>query len=103
MLHAKDYEIMITRDGDLFFALAASKENPENPIMVYDGGNHATFYRTSEDVVLLDYINKDIQKALKNSDYVTVMEIDKETEEVVRNYRARIKIFPKNPFTDGLK
>lgn len=103
MLHAKEYEIMTSENGTLFFAIDVYGSEPDKPILIYDGGNHATFYRNSEDVILLDYINKNIQKALKESDYIVVAEIDYESERVVRDYKARIKTFKKNPFTDGLK
>lgn len=103
MLHAKDYEIMTTDSGTLFFAIGVGVSEPDKPLLVYDGGEHATFYRNSDDVLLLDYINENVQKMLKESDYIVVAELDRETERVVRDYKARIKIFKKNPFTDGLR
>lgn len=102
MLHEKEYNIITTEENVLVFAIKPTISEPENPILIYDGKNHATFYRTSEDVILLDYINKDAQKLLHEAAEILVLEYDQVADKVIKNYKARVKIFKKNPFTDGL-
>lgn len=103
MLHAKEYEIIKTEEGELVFKIKPCVAEPEKPILLYDGKNHATFYRNSEDVLLLDYVHPDIQNEFAKSKEILVIEFDDETKEVVRDYKALIKPINKNPFTDGLK
>ncbi|MFV0627312.1 MAG: hypothetical protein ACK5N8_08195 [Alphaproteobacteria bacterium] len=103
MLHAREYEIITTQEGALVFAIKPCGDEPDFPILIYDGGNHATFYRTSDDVMLLDYISFEVQNQLKKSKFILVTEIDNNKGEIIRDYKARVKIFKSNPFTDGLK
>lgn len=103
MLHAKEYEIIKTIEGVLVFKIKPCIKEPSNPILLYDGKNHATFYRNSEDVLLLDYINPEIQEEFIKSKEILVIEFDDVSKTVTRDYKALIKPIKKNPFTDGLK
>ncbi|MDD4556657.1 MAG: hypothetical protein PHE89_04960 [Alphaproteobacteria bacterium] len=103
MFHAKEYEIVTTQEGALVFAIKSCGNEPDMPILIYDGGNHATFYRTSDDVMLLDYISSEVQNQLKKSKFILVAEIDYKKDVVIRDYKVRVKVFKENPFTDGLK
>lgn len=103
MKHALSYRVFITNEEVLCFILDAANPAPKDPIIVYDGGKHATFYRTSEDVLLLDFLPLKVRKILKNDDAVIIIEADKKTDTVVTSYKVRVKHLSKNPFTDGLK
>ena len=103
MIHAKEYEIVTTQEGALVFVIKPCGNEPDLPILIYDGGNHATFYRTSDDVMLLDYISSEVQSQLNKSKFILVTELDSDKGQIIRDYKARVKIFRSNPFTDGLK
>lgn len=103
MEHAKDYEIIRTEEGVLMFVIKARKGEPLNPRLVYDGGNHATLYRKSEEVILLDYLNPEILETLKKAEFVIVAEADYKKNTVVKDYKVRVKTVKNNPFCDNLE
>ncbi len=103
MEHAEDYEIIRTEEGILVFVIKERSTEAENPCIIYDGGKHATLYRRADEVILLDYLHKDILEQLKKSECIIIAEADFEKEKIVRDYQTRVKIIKNNPFCDHLK
>ena len=97
MEHAEDYEIVRTEENILVFVIKSRQTEVENPRVIYDGGRHATLYRRSDDVLLLDYLNDDVLENLRKS------EADFGSEKIVRDYEVHVKQVKKNPFCDNLK
>lgn len=103
MQHAKNYEIIISDEGVPVFVISAGRSKPDNAIMLYDGGKHATLFRNDHDVILLDYIPDEAQKYISNSTWALILEKNKAGDKVLKNYKAMIKKIRKNHLTDGLK
>ncbi len=103
MKHCEDYNIVLSDEGTPVFILPFATKRIKNPIMLYDGGNHATLFRSDEDVVLVDYIPPAIQKILADCSWVVVLEKNKDGADIATDYKAVVKHVKTNPLTDGLK
>lgn len=103
MQHAKNYEIVISDEGIPVFVIDANRSKPDNAILLYDGGKHATLFRNDHDVVLLDYIPDEACSYISNSSWAVVLEKNKAGDKILKNYKVMIKKVKKNPLTDGLK
>lgn len=102
MQHENDYSVIITNEGTLVFIIKARAAEPEAPFLLYDGGNHATFYRREHETVLFDFLNEKVIPILQKAESVVVFEADDEIEDISRDYAARVKHIKKNVFTDDL-
>ena len=60
MQHENDYSVIITNEGPLVFIIKARDTEPESPFLLYDGGNHATFYRGEHETILFDFLNEQV-------------------------------------------
>lgn len=102
MLHENDYKVIITNEGVLVFVIKCYDEAPEKPFLLYDGGNHATFYRRENQTILFDFLNEKIIPILQNAEKIVIFEVSEEIEDVARDYEAYVKHIKKNVFTDEL-
>ena len=93
----KNYFVIPFEGDRLAFAITARKTEEEMPIILYDGGKHALFYRNKEETVVLDYLDKRAMPMLLTGQHVAFVEIDPETEKVIRKYPALVKIVDKLP------
>ncbi len=96
------YDILSNAEGDLLFCLKARQGSPEKPQILFSGDNHALFYRTATQMVVLDYIHPDVCPLLKEANSVLVAEFTEPTEEnpekgIVREYIATIRHVSKLP------
>lgn len=102
MEHENDYEVIITHEGVLVFMIKSRPLEPEKPFILYDGGDHATFYRRENETILLDYLNEKVIPYLLDSEKVVIFELDDDLEDVSRDYEAYVKHVKKNVFVDDL-
>lgn len=102
MEHEDNYKVIITHEGVLVFLIKERAQAPEKPFVLYDGGNHATFYRRADETVLFDYLNPEIIPIMQQSDHIVIFEFSDQTQDVSRDYAAPIRHIKKNSFTDGL-
>ena len=103
MQHAENYEIIISDEGVPVFVIAGSRSKPNNAILLYDGGKHATLFRNDHDVDLLDYLPDGARDYISNSTWAVVLEKNKTGDAVLKDYKVTIKKVKKNLLTDGLK
>lgn len=103
MEHAEEYEILTTENGTLVFIIQPRKNEPTSPRLIYDGGNHATYYHTPSDIILMDYINPKIFGQLAAAQEVLFIELDYDKEKVIRDFKVPVLVVKKNPFTDNLE
>lgn len=61
-------------EGEIYIFLDASKDKPENPRIVYDGKDHAVFFRAPDDKVVLDYIHPEVRDKLRHASDVVIVE-----------------------------
>ncbi len=103
MKHAENYKIVLSDEGIPVFVISNNLKKPDSPILLYDGGKHATLFRNDHDVVLLDYLPEELQPILQKCGWAVVLEKNKAGTEVLKDYKVMIKLVKNNPFTDGLK
>lgn len=91
----KSYKIAETKDGTLLIVITFRGAQPENPVIFYDGGDHALFHRSHEISVILDYIHPAVRKKLTKQKTVTV--IEEENDVVMTAYEAPLQMKPMLP------
>ena len=79
----QDFHIAV-KDNDVFIIISSYCSQPNSPEIVYDGKEHAILYRNTTTSVLLDYINPSIRENLINSNFVTVIETQKNHNELTK-------------------
>lgn len=84
------YTIFQNEQGEILIMLNHRRGGPENPRLVYDGGNRALLYRSRESAVFLENINEEARPSIKAVDEVLVAELD--GEEVAREYEVPVRI-----------
>ena len=94
----QDFHIAV-KDNNVFIIISSYCGQPNSPEIVYDGKEHAILYRNTTTSVLLDYINPSIRENLINSNFVTVIETQKNNNELTKiiDYKAKLKIVKKLP------
>jgi len=102
MQQALDYKVIITNEGILVFLIASRHGEPSRPFLLYDGGPHATLYRTENETVALDYIAPEVVPILDEAEKVLIFEMDDEIEDVLRSYEAPVKHIKRNVFVESL-
>ncbi len=90
IIQEKQYVVMTDKEGRVIICISEKNMEPENPMILYDGKEHAMFYRRRGQTVMLDYINKDMQQTVYNSKHVFVVEL-KDPKHASRTYIVPIK------------
>ncbi|MDR1693921.1 MAG: hypothetical protein LBR70_01825 [Lactobacillaceae bacterium] len=83
------YIIKQDKDGNVLLFLPAYIGEPKEPVILYDGKEHAVFSRNKELSIILDYVNPDIREILSNAGEVIVVEA--RGQEILSHYTAKIK------------
>ncbi len=83
------YDILQNSAGEILIIIKYRDGGPENPRLVYDGGDQALLYRSRESAVMLDAINEDARKPLKSVSEVLMVEL--EDDDVAREYRVPVR------------
>lgn len=84
------YDILQNAAGEILIIIKYHEGGPENPRLVYDGGDAALLYRSRESAVLLDEINEKARKPLKSVNEVLMVEV--EHDDVAREYKVPVRI-----------
>ena len=85
--------------------MKAREGSPERPQILFNGENHALFYRTADQMIVLDYIHPDVAPLLAKVDSVLVAEFsepvgDNPQKGIVREYTASVRHVSKLPLSD---
>jgi hypothetical protein len=96
IIQEKQYVVMTDKEGRVIVCISVKDMEPENPMILYDGKDHAMFYRRRGQTVMLDYINKEMQKPVYEAKQVFVVEL-KDPKTAARTYVVPIKQVPKLP------
>ena len=83
------YEVHLNKYDELMISMHAREEDPQSPVLIYDGGNHALLYRTPQSSVLLDFIHPEVRPYLLKAKQVLIAET--KDYKVVREYIAACK------------
>lgn len=76
--------------------------DPVHPFVLYDGGKHATLYRSENETVALDYLDDRLPPILNTAEKIIVFEMDDEIQDICRTYEAVVKHIKKNVFVENL-
>ncbi|MBP5615016.1 MAG: hypothetical protein J6X42_00455 [Alphaproteobacteria bacterium] len=102
MEQERDYKVIITNEDILIFLIKSRPDEPVRPFLLYDGGKHATLYRSENETIALDYLDDQLPPILDESQKVLIFEMDDEIEDILRTYEAPIRHVKHNTFTDNL-
>ncbi|MDR2934003.1 MAG: hypothetical protein LBU68_01840 [Rickettsiales bacterium] len=69
------YQIAHEEGKEIIF-ISKYNNTPENPEIIYDGGEHALLYRDTNTAVLLSYINPAFRKYLHNAKTALIVEME---------------------------
>ncbi|MGD9639345.1 MAG: hypothetical protein AB7U85_09865 [Alphaproteobacteria bacterium] len=101
-----EYAILVNDDDEVMISMASKLNDPENPRIIYDGGDHALYYRTPLETILLDYINPEVREALQKVKILLVAEVEIDEErrdgEVIRAFDVPLQMVKKLPLSGEL-
>ena len=91
------YVIFPTTDEELIFAISTKDEDPVEPKLLYDLGEHALLYRSKTDIVILDYLPEHIKERLESIDKAYIVEIDYRVKKLKQDYDVSVELVKKYP------
>ena len=104
------YDVLVNSQNEIMFSIKARDGEPVSPKLIYDGAEHALFYRKSPkpespqnppERVLLDFIDESIRPLLQQKQNVLFMEVDYESETVLRAYKVSVLNVSKLPVPEA--
>ena len=94
------YDIIRNSEGDLMFSVKARQGGPERPKVIYGGGEHALFYRSINQTVVLDYIHPDVRDTLRQVKSVLIVEFYGDS--IIREYNVPVRQVTQLPLPEDL-
>lgn len=97
IVQEKGYYVFPRKDDGLLITIKALKSKQDNPVLFYNGAEHALLKVSDKTTVILDYLDPKIRPVLLNSKSVWICECDYPTKQLVREYPAlvaRVEEFP---------
>jgi hypothetical protein len=94
------YDILQNKDNELLFCIGEYEDEPDNPHIIYNGGNLAVLYRSCNHAVVLDLIHPGVHEQLKLVKQVLIAECVRNENEsaseklesgLVREYMAEVR------------
>lgn len=89
-VQAGSYIIQPTEEGIPVAEIPSIPGMPKDAMVVYDGGEHALFFRNKTEGIILDFLNDVVKDMLMKADKMAICEISKETGNVAPIYRVPI-------------
>jgi hypothetical protein len=99
MIKQSNYEVLKNPEGELLFGLAQKESVPNNPKVIYDGGQHAILYRAEGEAIMLDYLPPIALDNLGKIKTALFVEFD-ENKNAVREYDVSIRQVKSLPLGD---
>lgn len=84
------YDMLQNAAGEILIIIEYQQGGPENPRLVYDGGDQALLYRSRESAFMLNSIALDARMPLKSVSEVLMVEI--ENDDVAREYKVPLRV-----------
>ncbi len=94
----QQYEIALSEENELMITIKQRDGEPTQSLVLYDGGEHALFYRDAERTIVLDYIHPQVRELLKKASKVIIAEVDA-AKEIQNAYEVDIKMVKKVPLS----
>ena len=83
------YEILQNAAGEIMLIIHAREGEPDNPRIVYDGGDSALLYRNRESAIILECIAEKAREPFLKVDQVLVVEV--KNDDVAREYKVPLR------------
>jgi len=83
------YDMLQNAAGEILIIIEYREGGPENPRLVYDGGEQALLYRSRESAFMLNSIAREARMPLKSVNEVLV---EIENDDVAREYRVPVRV-----------
>ena len=83
------YEILQNAAGEIMLIIHAREGEPDNPRIVYDGGDEALLYRNRESSIILEGIAEKAREPFLKVDQVLVVEV--KNDDVAREYKVPLR------------
>lgn len=94
------YDIIENSEGELLFSIKARQGGPEKPKILYGAGEHALFYRSNDQTVVLDYVHPDVREALAKVSSVLIVEFHGDS--IIREYNVPVRQVKQLPIPNDL-
>ncbi len=93
------YDVLVNNNGELLIALQKKEGEPENSRILYDGKEHALFYRNNNETIILDYVHPDAQEHLSKAAKIIIVEF--ENDDIIREYDVPVQHVKQIPLAPG--
>ena len=101
-----EYAILTNNAGEVMISMSSKGTEPDNPRIIYDGGDHALYYRNSNETILLDYINPEVREEIAEVKTILVAEVEIDEEkkdgDVIRAFEVPLQMVKKLPLSGEL-
>lgn len=98
MIEKEDaYVAMPTTEDDIVFAISVKDKEPNTPQLIYDNDEHALLIRNQKNIIILDYLNSEIQQMLQSAKKVFIAEIDYKEKRLIRDYEVPVEVVSDYP------
>lgn len=87
--YSSRYEILQNAAGEIMLIIHAREGEPDNPRIVYDGGDSALLYRNRESSIILEGIAEKAREPFLKVDQVLVVEV--KNDDVAREYKVPLR------------
>ena len=84
------YDMLQNAAGEILIIIEYREGGPENPRLVYDGGDQALLYRSRASAFMLNSIANEARMPLKSVSEVLMVEI--ENDDVAREYKVPVRV-----------
>ena len=89
-IQAGSYLIQPTKEGIPVVEIPSVSGMPKDAAIVYNGGDHALFFRNSELGIILDFLNEGVKVLLNEATEAAICETSVETGNVAPIYRVPV-------------
>ena len=84
------YDMLQNAAGEILIIIEYCEGGPENPRILYDGGDSVLLYRSRESAFMLNDIAEEARLPIKSVSEVLIAEI--ENDDVAREYKVPMRI-----------
>ncbi len=93
------YDVLVNNNGELLIAIKKKEGEPASSRILYDGNEHALFYRNATETIILDYIHPDAKEHLTKASKVIIVEF--ENDDIIREYEVPVQHVKQVPIAPG--
>ena len=86
----RHFDLLMNAAGDVMIVFDATENNPENPLLVYDGRNKAILYKSKKDIVPIYPIPKEAEPEMNRAKDILCVEV--KDNKIVAQYSAKIEV-----------